>query len=412
MMTMTLEDSLNRVEACRDQMVEQMIDMIRVPAIGPLNGGDGEGRRADLVQGFLQGFDVVRRMDTPDHHHPDVMRPNILAVKKGGGDSTVWVVSHLDTVLPGDLTAWDSPPYEPELRDGKIFGLGTEDNGQAVIASICAAHCVDLAPGSRRSIGLAIVADEETTSAMGIEHLIKSGAFGPHDVFIVPDWGMPDGSAIEVAEKHLVWLGITVEGKQAHGSTPEKGLNAVRVGSRLMLDILEALEQRYPDQDPLFRPSGSTFEPTKRMATVGNINTIPGRDEFYLDIRLLPRYDPEDLVAFVRSMAEQRAEETGAEITMKVEQRTISGRPSITHGEAFKALSESIRETLGVEAVAVGVGGGTCANFFRLAGWDAYVWQKGDNVVHQPNEYCRVDNLISDAKVFATFFHKMTRPKG
>jgi succinyl-diaminopimelate desuccinylase len=409
MAPMTLEGSLGRIEACRDQMVEQMMRMIRVPAIGPLNGGDGEGKRADLVQTFLRGFDEVRRLDVVDRHDPAVMRPNILAVKKGGGEGTVWIVSHLDTVLPGDLSAWDSPPYQPELRDGRIYGLGTEDNGQAVIASICAAESIELEPGSRRSIGLAIVADEETTSAMGIEHLIKSGVFGPEDVFIVPDWGMPDGGAIEVAEKHLVWLGVIVEGRQAHGSTPDKGLNAVRIGSRLMLDVLDALQARYPDHDPLFSPPTSTFEPTKRLATVGNINTIPGRDEFYLDIRLLPRHDPEGLVSFVHKMVRQRAEETGAAISLHVEQRTISGRPSRVQGEAFQALSESVQERLGVQPEAVGVGGGTCANFFRLAGWDAYVWQKGDNVVHQPNEYCRVENLVSDAKVFATFFHKMAR---
>lgn len=404
---MTLQESLDRIESCRDEMIGQMMSMIRIPAIGPLNGGVGECQRADMVQSFLRGFDEVIREDTPDHNSPEVMRPNILAIKKGKGKGTVWIVSHLDTVLPGDLNAWDSPPYEPELRDGKIFGLGTEDNGQAIIASICAAHAVNLASGSRRSMGLAIVADEETTSAMGIGHLIDEGYFGPDDVFIVPDWGVPDGSAVEVAEKHLVWLGISVEGKQAHGSTPEKGLNAVRIGSALMLEILAALESKYSLSDSIFRPPTSTFEPTKRMATVGNINTIPGKDEFYFDIRLLPNYNPDELISFVRNIVHERALKSGAEISVKVEQRTTSGRPSRTDNEAFIALSAAVHSVLGVQPVAVGVGGGTCANFFRLAGWDAYVWQKGDNVVHQPNEYCRVDNLVADAKVFATLFHKL-----
>ncbi len=402
---MAREEILERVEACRDRMVEQMMQMIRVPALGPLNGGDGEGERADLVQGFLQGFDEIRRMDVPDMHHPEVMRPNILA-RKGPAGPTAWIVSHLDTVPPGDLSAWDTPPFEPVLKDGKIYGLGTEDNGQAIIASICAASCVE--PGPKMGIGLAIVADEETTSAMGVGHLIEAGAFHEGDVFLVPDWGMPDGGAIEVAEKHLVWMGFRVEGIQAHGSNPGRGLNAVRVGSRLMLDFLDALAERYPDEDPLFRPSTSTFEPTKRLATVDNINTIPGRDEFYFDIRLLPRHDPDELVAFAESFVAARAKETGAGIELIIEQRTTSGPPSSTDGEAYLALSSSVEEVLGSAPRPVGVGGGTCANFFRLAGWDAYVWQKGDNVVHQPNEYCIVDNLVTDAQVFSLFLRKMS----
>jgi len=57
---------------------------------------------------------------------------------------------------------------------------------------------------------------------------------------------------------------------------------------------------------------------------------------------------------------------------------------------------------LGVEPRPVGIGGGTCANFFRLAGMDAYVWQTIEELAHQPNEYCVIDNLVNDAKVYAT----------
>ena len=56
----------------------------------------------------------------------------------------------------------------------------------------------------------------------------------------------------------------------------------------------------------------------------------------------------------------------------------------------------------GVDAAPRGIGGGTCANLFRLAGYDAYVWQTVDEMAHSVNEYCRVDNLVDDAKVYAT----------
>ena len=404
---MRSEDILKKIDASRDDMISDMTAMIRIPAIGPLNGGRGEGHRADRVMGFLKGFDSVERIDVKDLHDSTVMRPNILAKKNGLGKGTVWVISHLDTVLPGDLDEWKTPPYEPVVKDGKIYGLGTEDNGQAIISSIYAAKFFPSGKLTKRSIGLAIVADEETTSAMGIEHLINAGLFGPDDVFIVPDWGVPGGTMVEVAEKHLVWLKFAVEGRQTHGSTPQKGLNAYRVSARMLVDIMDKLEKKYTDSDPIFRPPASTFEPTKSIATVGNVNTIPGYHEFWLDIRLLPSYDPDELVAYAKSVGAEWAKKTGATITVTVEQRTRSGKPSDTDCAEFRALRDSISSVTGKKPETVGVGGGTCANFFRLAGYNAYVWQCGGGSLHQPNEYCDLDNLITDAKVFATLFYKL-----
>ena len=404
---MLLSEILKNIDSSRNDMIADMTDMIRIPAIGPLNGGKGEGNRADRVTEFLKGFDSVERIDVKDIHDNTVMRPNILARKNGRGKGTVWIISHLDTVLPGDLDEWRTPPYEPVVKDNRIYGLGTEDNGQAIISSIYAAKFFGQGKLSKRSIGLAIVADEETTSAMGIEYLINAGLFGPDDVFVVPDWGVPGGTMVEVAEKHLVWLKFAVEGKQTHGSTPQKGLNAYRVSTKMLVDILDRLEKRYPGSDDIFRPSVSTFEPTKSIATVGNVNTIPGYHEFWLDIRLLPMYDPDELVAFAKDVGEEWEKATGAKITVAVEQRTRSGRPSDTSCKEFAALRDSISSVIGKEPETVGVGGGTCANFFRLAGYNAYVWQCGGGSLHQPNEYCDLDNLATDAKVFATLFYKL-----
>ena len=404
---MELAEILKKIDDSEKDMINDMSAMIRIPAIGPLNGGKGEGERADMIMSILSGFDSIERIDVADVHVPTVLRPNILAKKNGKGKGTVWIVSHMDTVLPGDLEEWLTPPYKPVLKDRKIYGLGTEDNGQAVIGSIYGAKFVKLSENSRRSLGLAIVADEETTSLMGIEHLIKLGKFTEDDVFIVPDWGVPGGTMIEVAEKHLVWLKFTIEGKQTHGSTPNRGLNAYRVSTNLLADLLKRLEDKYNIYTDMFRPPSSTFEPTKRPATVGNVNTIPGYDEFYLDIRLLPNYDPDEMIEFVKSVAAEYQTKTKAKIDVIVEQRTYAGAPSRTDTEEFKAFKESVMSVVGKEPETIGVGGGTCANFFRLKDMDAYVWQTGGGTLHQPNEYCEIDNLKSDAKVFATLFYNL-----
>ena len=145
-------------------------------------------------------------------------------------------------------------------------------------------------------IGVALVADEETGSRKGIDYVLKqTDAFRKQDLIIVPDAGNETGTLIEVAEKSILWLKIKTLGKQAHGSTPEKGINSFKAAAYLITE-LDKLHGIFNAKDGLFDPPISTFEPTKKEANVPNINTIPGEDVFYVDSRILPGYD----VAVVR----------------------------------------------------------------------------------------------------------------
>lgn len=404
---MRLENILKKIEDSEEDIIKDMMAMIRIPSIGPMNGGEGEGARADYLVSLLKGFDSVERIEVQDAFDKTMTRPNILAKKNGKKKGTVWVIAHMDTVLPGDLDEWKYPPFEPHLENGRIYGLGTEDNGQAVIASLYASKYFDSKELNGRSIGIAFVADEETTSEMGIGYLVRNGYFSSDDVILVPDWGSPGGSMIDVAEKHLLWVKATIEGKQTHGSTPEKGINAYRVSTMFLADVLTKLEEKYGEKDPLFRPPVSTFEPTKRPATVGNVNTIPGYDEFWMDCRIIPKYDPNEIMDFIKTIAEEHSKKTKAKITVEPEQLTFSGQPSSIETEEFQLFKESINSVTGVDVQVAGVGGGTCANFFRLKGLNAYVWESEGGTLHQPNEYVVVKNIITDAKVYATLFDKL-----
>ncbi len=403
---MSLEIILKKIDDSRNDIIKDMMDMIRIPSIGPANGGEGEGKRADFLMTLLNGYDEIKRIDVDDADYPGIKRPSILAVKKGKRKGTVWIVAHTDTVLPGDLTLWKYPPFEPHLEDGKIYGLGAEDNGQAVISSIYASKFFDMELKGR-SMGIALVADEETTSEMGIGWLVKNGYFTKDDIILVPDWGSPGSSMVDVAEKHLLWVKVSVKGKQTHGSTPGLGLNAYRIGAKFMTDLLKELEEKYSKRDDIFYPPVSTFEPTKNSVTVGNVNTIPGYYEFWLDCRILTCYDPKEVYDFMVSFAKKESKRTGAEISVDKEQLTFSGSPSNIDSDEYRLFCRSIKEITGIDVTALGIGGGTCANFFRLAGMNAYVWESEGGSLHQPNEFVKVDNIVTDAKVYATFFYRM-----
>ncbi|MDR0508232.1 MAG: M20 family metallo-hydrolase [Candidatus Methanoplasma sp.] len=404
---MELKQILEKIEGSREDMVRVMSEMIRIPALAPVNGGTGEGKRADMLGRCLEGYDSVIRVDARDDLDPSVIRPNILAKKNGKGKGTVWIVAHTDTVPADDIQDWDTDPFEAVVKDGKIYGRGTEDNGQAVISSMFASKFIPKDILSKRSIGIAYVADEETSSKMGIEYLIKRGHFSKDDVFIVPDWGTPKGELIDVAEKNLIWLQFNVTGRTTHGSTPDKGINAFRVGNELLMDLLAEFGKEFPNEDELFIPKRSTFEPTKSPGTVTNVNTIPGNFEFSMDIRTVPEYHPDEVVAVAERVAKKHESRTGAKIAITQIQSHISGKPSSTEGDVFEALSDSIESITGKRPTPIGVGGATCANFFREEGYDAYVWQHGGGTLHRPNEHVVIDNMVIDAKVFASLFYRL-----
>ena len=395
---------LDRVESLCDSMVEALIGIASMEAIGPENGGEGELEKAEYIEGLLRdmGIPEVERLDARDDRVPSGIRPNLIAKIPGRDDRTLWIVSHMDVVPPGDLSQWDTDPFKPVVRDGKVYGRGTEDDGQGIVSSLFAAKAiVDEGIEPHLSLGLAIVSDEETGNRYGIEHLISQGLFAEDDLVVVPDAGNSEGTMIEVAEKGILWLRVTVRGRQTHASTPHRGLNAHRIGMELALQLDRVLHAVFGEFNPIFDPPSSTFEPTKREPNVENVNTIPGRDVFYFDCRVLPRYDLNEMIRVARDVAKAFESAYGAKIDVEPVAKMDAAPPTDPNSEVVRRLREAIRLARGVEARPMGIGGGTCAAAFRAAGLQAAVWMTTDETAHQPNEYCRIDNLVGDAKVFA-----------
>jgi succinyl-diaminopimelate desuccinylase len=398
----------NRIDSYRDEMVNMQIKLCAVPAISPLSGGEGEIRKAELLLGVLKGMspEEVEIIKAPDLDAPAGYRPNILALFKGGETSnTVWIMTHMDVVPPGDLAQWKGDPYKAWVEGGNIYGRGVEDNQQDMVASLYAVKAFQdekIAPPT--NIGIVLVADEETGSLKGIDYVLgRTKAFKKKDLIIVPDAGNKEGTLIEVAEKGILWLKFKTIGRQAHASTPNKGINSFKAASYLVTE-LDGLYQQFRDQDPLFEPPISTFEPTKKEPNVPNINTIPGEDIFYLDCRLLPKFSIDEVEALIRKIAKRIENRFGVQITLEEQQRAPAAPPTSADAPVVKALRTAIREIYRVEATARGIGGGTVAALFRRAGYPAACWSKTDETAHQPNEYCQIDNMIGDTKVFAHIF--------
>ncbi len=398
-----------RIDSYRDAIIELQKDLTAHPAVGPENGGDGEWLKAHFLQERLaqMGFKNFQHYDAQDSRVSSGIRPNFVTTLEGKNKNRfIWIITHMDIVPPGELRLWSQDPYKAYVKDGHIFGRGVEDNQQDMVASIFAAKALmDEGIIPETSIKLAFVSDEETSSNKGLHFMMDTteNLFNPDDLIVVPDSGNPEGSLIEVAEKSMLWLCFKTKGKQCHGSNPHLGNNAFTAASYLVTKLIK-LRKIFSNTDPLFDPPQSTFEPTKKEANVGNINTIPGEDVFCMDCRVLPEYDLKDVMDEIQHIVRKVEKKFKVQIEISTAQYVQSARPTPSDAPVVLALQEAIQKVYNVRSFAGGVGAGTVASYIRKKSYPVAVWSKTNQNAHQPDENCPIDNITGNAKVFAYLF--------
>ena len=406
---MTTPHLLRHVDDLRNQVIEIQRELTRRPALGPENKGTGETEKAAWLLGYMKslGLSDIREYPCPDARVPAGVRPNLSAKVPGKEKRTLWIIGHMDVVPEGDRSLWKTDPFELAVDGDFVIGRGVEDNQQAIVTGLIAAEAL-LKTGVTPdlSLGLLFVADEETGMVKGLPHVLESAPdiFGPDDLILVSDMGNDQGSMMEVAEKSCLWLRFIVTGKQCHASTPEAGINSLVASSALVLD-LEELYRRFRDKNPLYSPSWSTFVPTKKEANVENVNTIPGRDVFHLDCRVLPEYSLDDVIAKCRELADAVEKRFGVTVAVEETHREQAPAPTPVDAPVVQRLLAALREVRGVEGKPCGVGGQTVAAPLRHKNLPVVVWGTLVPNAHTPNERSGITATLADAKVILHMLH-------
>ena len=378
-----------------------------IPAIAPEGNGDGEYKKCAALEKWLRdnGFTNIERYEAPDSRVSDGVRPSLVVTIPGQSDDyNIWVMAHIDVVPTGDLSLWETDPWTVVEKDGKLFGRGVEDNQQGLVsAAFAGLYFIKNNIKPAHTVKLLFVADEENGSEYGIIWLIKNtDLFRKNDLVLIPDGGDSKGETIEIAEKNILWLKVHVTGKQTHGSRPDSGANACLAACDLSMR-LHNLEKTFNKTDDLFEPNYSTFQPTKRAKNVDSINIIPGEDTFYMDCRILPCYTLAEVLKSVDALCRDVEKEHNVKIEYECPQKSESPATPVSAPVAQK-LAKALKAVHGIEAKFIGIGGGTVGAELRREGIDAVVWSTLDDMAHQPNEYCSIENIIKDAETLAGFF--------
>ncbi len=393
------------IDASEDELLRLQRELVAIPALGPTNGGQGEAEKVAYLRQYASRFPGVEStvIEAPDSRVPSGSRPSLILRRPGRSPRTLWLIAHSDVVPVGDLALWSGDPFVLR-RDGDIlYGRGVEDNHQGMVSALLLLRALEETQTTTPlSLGIVLAADEETGNKFGMEYILEHHGlfFGSDDLIIIPDFGTPGGDAIEVAEKSVLWLSFTVQGKQCHASTPDQGINSLTACADLILD-LERLSQRFDQRDPLFTPPVSTFVPTKKEANVANVNTLPGQDVFSLDCRVLPAHELDEVEAVIRELCDAVEIRRGVRIDFVSVVREQAALPTSTDSAVVRALQQAIRTTRGQDPRITGIGGGTVAASFRKRGLPAVCWSTLLNSAHQPDEFSSIANTLADAKTFA-----------
>jgi acetylornithine deacetylase len=246
-----------------------LVDLIGTPSLS-----GNEAKAANIIQKYLERFCL-----SVERKYNNVWAVNRFAVP---GKKTLLLNSHLDTVKPN--IGWKIDPYKPKEYQGKLYGLGSNDAGGALVALFAVFKYFYDRPDLPYNLMYTATAEEETTGANGISAILRS--IGVIDLAIV---GEPTGMDLAVAEKGLIVLECEAKGVAGHAAR-DLGENA----------ILKAIPDIQWFSSYKFDRISKYLGPVKMTVTQINAgyqhNVIPDSCTFTVDIRTTDVYTHEEIM--------------------------------------------------------------------------------------------------------------------
>ncbi len=319
-------------------------------------------------------------------------RPNIIGtLGKNNNGKRLLMPAHMDIVPAGE--GWDTDPFEVVERDGMLIGRGTLDNKGPLASILMAAKVMKdsgLINELEGQLMLAALSDEEAEDPDGIDYgigyLMEEKLIDP-TFAVIPDIG-ENMVNIDIAEKGRTVFKIKSFGKQAHGSTPERGINAVYMMSKYVIE-LEKMEFNYTAHDVLGHPSLNLGEMHGGAAP----NIVPGTCEIIIDIRTVPGMTKDGIIKQLTDITKKVEGKFTVEVMAWSDPHAID-----PNNDLVDVIQKNAQEILGFTPKPFGMGGGTYAKTLNINNVIAVGWGPGDDeAFHVANEYVEVKQLVDFA---------------
>ena len=263
------------------EALELLKQLIAIPSLSK-----EEDKTADLIQAFFQDKGIsIQRKDNNiwvKNLHFDDSKPTIL------------LNSHHDTVKPN--VGYTKDPFSPEVEDGKLYGLGSNDAGASLVSLMACFLNFYNEPNLKYNLILAATAEEEISGKNGVESILEE--LGDIDFAIV---GEPTLLDLAITEKGLMVLDCVATGKSGHAARNE-GENA----------IYKAMKDLEWFRTYTFDEVSKTLGPVRMSVTMINAgqqhNVVPDECKFVVDVRSTDCYSNTQILEIIRAHVKSKVE--------------------------------------------------------------------------------------------------------
>ena len=285
-----------------------------------------------------------------------------LWARHGDGAPLLLLLGHTDVVPTGPLEDWNSPPFEPVIRDGYLYGRGAADMKGGVAAMVTAVErFVERRPEHGGSLALLLTSDEEGPAVDGVRRvtdlLVERGE--RIDWCLVGEPSSTDrlGDVVKNGRRGSLSGRIVVRGIQGHVAYPHLARNPVHDLARLLSKLADTV---WDEGSGSFPPT--SFQVSNVTAGTGADNVIPGQAEAAFNFRYSTRHDRDSLVAAVESAAK------ALDVDCRIDWRH-SGGPFLTEpGRLIEAVGDAVESVAGYRPGLSTAGGTSDGRFIAPTG--------------------------------------------
>ena len=324
----------------------------------------------------------------------DVGGVSNLWARRGTAAPLVCLAGHTDVVPTGPLDEWTSPPFEPQIRDGFLYGRGSADMKSSLAAFVTAIEGFVAAhadhPGS---IALLLTSDEEGDSIHGTVEVCRAlAARGEGIDFCIvgePTSVTTLGDMIKNGRRGSLSGKLTVKGLQVHVAYPHLARNPIHAVAPALAELV-AIE--WDRGNEYFPPT--TWQISNMRAGTGASNVVPGSAEILFNFRFSTASAPDALKARVHDVLDRH----GVEYEL---QWVLGGKPYLTpRGTLVEAAVNAIRAELGVEAELSTTGGTSDGRFIADICPQVVEFGPANASIHKIDECIPVDAIAPLARCY------------
>jgi succinyl-diaminopimelate desuccinylase len=356
-------------------LLDLLVDLVQRPSITPDDAGCQDVLAARLAP---LGFTATRlRFEDVDN----------LWLRRGTAEPVFAFLGHTDVVPTGPREQWGSHPFQPDERDGLLYGRGTADMKASLAAMVVAIErFLAVCPDHSGSIGLMVTSDEEGAAHHGIRRvmpwLTEQGVSVDWCVVGEPSSADRLGDVVRVGRRGSLHGELCVHGVQGHVAYPDQIVNPIH---RAAPALAELATTRWDDGDTVFPPT--SFQVSNLNSGTGATNVVPG----HLDAIFNFRFCPASSEASLRQRFEEVLDAHGLDWKVAWE---LSGAPFVTRGGPLvDAVVGAVTDIAGAAPLCNTAGGTSDGRFVAPTGTDVVELGPINASIHKIDEHVRIADL-------------------